>query len=937
MNVSGKTIFLYFTVLTLTSGCTKMSPELGFGFLNSPDESLTIESNLSTINSASVNSVIELKGLCENNTNLTITAPTNFEFRCENLTYAKEIPAKAFVEGDNFISVEAFDNSKNKIATKKIKIFRDTVAPTVTLVSPTNIPGTDSSVALNGTCSENDLPVVVKEINSNSQISTQCIGGIWSLSFLISPGFNGPSLIFTASHADGANNSNQTNSQTVTRNVLSSFTISGVKNSGADTYSNLLKRLTGDLIIGWSSATGASSYDVYVLRNYPTATTVVCSQFGISGTSTLFALQTTCNLTHTESLHIKVVAWDSLHSGNSIEYLAFSTKAPATIRNDARILYINSDPDTLASPVVINYSDLVYDDNSSGPFTITIADSAGLGSAVTVDNVSTTRALTVSPTTSLSGIFPVQIQITDENLITSAPITVKIAIVYPYSWTGRVSSDFSDKDNWCGTAGLKTGCSGAADVPNYTNRVFIDNLCHAPNAGLPQSYTPNCVTTLSANTTVRSLFLKASSFSQNGFVFSAGTLNDSLSYFKMSGGTFNDGNVSGDLNIFKLFYVDGGLFNAPKNSTILLNTKNSPVNSEAFKVTNSSYFVHNNSTLMLVDPNGQAMNQFISVPSGFELYNFTVASTGGFWSIKSLNLVVSGNLTLAGAKFGLDAPLLNIGTTNAKISLGGHLYCTGDFGGGNLPVYIVGNSSKYKSIFSGCKFPQVKVDMAAVNMTEDSSATQDSIFQSLVVTGGSFRAPSSSRNLVISPTNLDTNTVVAGLNNGGFNHNNGKIIFQTADDSRNYKVSLPTLHSVQFRNANGKTSFFDIQNSFATGSFQLSGVSSVPLRGSGLTVTAGQLIFDIGLVADSYRITNFVQQGYLSTVEVNTNAPLNISNLEMNGAIGFSGTATDLNFYGTNFLLPTNDVSLSLDQQLKYYLKNGPYDFIGLGTASSGY
>jgi len=72
-------------------------------------------------------------------------------------------------------------------------------------------------------------------------------------------------------------------------------------------------------------------------------------------------------------------------------------------------------------------------------------------------------------------------------------------------------------------------------------------------------------------------------------------------------------------------------------------------------------------------------------------------------------------------------------------------------------------------------------------------------------------------------------------------------------------------------------------------------------------------------------------------VEVNTNAPLNISNLEMNGAIGFSGTATDLNFYGTNFLLPTNDVSLSLGQQLKYYLKNGPYDFIGLGTASSGY
>lgn len=937
MNVSGKTFYLYLTILIFSSGCTKMSPELGFGFLNSSDESLTLESNISTINSASINSVIELKGLCENNTNLTLTAPSNFEFKCENLSYSKEIPAGVFIEGENFISVEAYDNSKNKIATKKIRIFRDTVAPTITLVSPSNILGTDPSVDLSGTCSENGLPVIIDEVTSNSRLSTQCLNGMWSQSFLLPAGYSGASLIFTASQTDEANNTTQTNSQTVTRNVLSSFTISGVRNSAAGTYSNLLKKLTGDLIIGWSSATGASSYDVYVLRNYPSSPTVVCSQSGISGTSIVLALQTTCNLIHSESLHIKVVAWDSLHSASSTEYFSFSTKVPATVRDDAKILYFNASPDNTVAPFVVNYADLVYDEHSSGPFTITITDSAGLNSIIAVDNSSAGQTLTVSPTTTVSGIFPVKIQITDENLITSPVVTVQIAIVYPYSWTGRVSADFSDKQNWCGTASLKTGCPGASDVPNYTNRVFIDNLCEAPLAALPVSYAPHCMATLTANTTVRSLHLKAASFSQNDFVFSAGSLNDSLSYFKMSGGVFNDGNVSGDLNIFKLFQIEGGLFNAPKNSTIILNTKNANANSEVFKVTSPTYYVHNNSTLVLEDPVGQGLNQFITVPSGFELYNFSIASIGGYWAIKSLNLIVSGNLTLAGAKYGSYAPLLNSGITNGKISLGGHLYCTGDFGGGNLPVYIVGNSAKYKSIYSGCKFPQVKVDSASVNMAEDSSSTQDSIFQSLAITDGTFRAPSPERNLIISSTNLDNNTVVADLNNGGFAHNNGKLIFQTADDSKNYKINLPTLNSVKFDNSLGKTSFYDIQNSFSVDIFHLSGASNVPLRGQGIAVTSNRLIFDVGLVADPYRVPYFVQQGFLSSVEVNTAGPLNILNLEMKGAIGFSGTSTDFDFSGTNFLLTTNDVVLNTGQQLKFYSKTGSYNFTGLGTASSGY
>lgn len=938
MIVRGKTVYFYFVLLFVTSGCTKMSPELGFGFLKSSDESLTIEASVATINSEIANSTIQLKGLCENNTLLKILGPNNFEFKCENLSYTKNLPASLFNEGDNFISIEAYDNSKNKIATKEINIFKDTVAPVVTLAGPTTIPSNDRNISIGGTCSENSLAIQISEENSQAASSASCVNGTWNYTFLLDGSMIAlKSLKFTATQSDQANNKTQTNVHTITRNLLSSFSILGVKNFYAGVYSSLLKRLTGDLIIGWTSATGALSYDVYVQRDYQNSPITVCNELDITTTSATLLLATHCALTHSENLRVKIVAWNSTKTESSIEYFNFSTKAPATIKDDAKILYINSDTDKLPPPVSISYENLIYDANSSGPFTVAIANSAGLGSSVTVDNFSATRSLIITPSTTVSGIYPVQIQITDENSITSAAITVNIAIVYPYSWTGLASSDFSFKGNWCGIAGLKTGCTGAASFPIHNNRIFIDNLCQIPKTGLPENYSPNCHSKLSATAVVRSFDMKFGSFSQNGFVFSVGTLADTSTYFKLSGGIYNSDSPTGNLNVFKSFLIEGGLFNAPRNSTLTLNTLQSNYDSDPFTVTNNTYFTHNDGTLTLVDPNGQSLNLFINVPSGFELFNFKIATTGGFWSIKSTNLIVSGNLILSGAKYGLTAPMLNTGQVNAKISLGGDLVCAGDFDGGNLPVYLTGLSAKYKSTYAGCKFPQIKVSNFSVNVAEDSASQQDSVFQSLVLTAGTFKAPENGRNLIIKTKNLDNNTLVAGLNAGGFIHNNGEIIFQTADDDKNYKISLPTLSKIQFMNAGGNTSFYDIQNNFSADIFRLAGAFAVPLRGHSKIATADLVIFDIGFVPDGSQLTSLVQRGLFSSVQVNTSSTINIPNFELQNISGFMGTSNYLDFSGTKFSLPTNNISVGLGQQLFYYSSSGSYSFGGLGSTWVGH
>lgn len=936
MNVCGTSIYLYFILLLVATGCTKISPQLGFGLLKSSDDSLTIESNLETINSTSANATVQLKGLCEANTNLTIIGPNIIAFKCENLSYLKELPASLFNEGENVISIEALDNSLNKIAGKTLKIVKDTILPTVSISGPSNVPGTDTEISLNGTCSENGLVVSIHDLNSGTSASVGCLGGLWSYSAPVTAGSLAPVLNYKAQHSDAAGNNTTTNSISVSRTLAAVFTITGVRNFNAEVPGNLLKRISGSMSVNWSTSTPASSYDVYIERNYLATPSAVCSQTGATGIEAIFNLNASCAINPGESLRIKVLGWNAAHTTSTTEYFIFSVKAAPALRSDANILYINSDPETAVSTVNISYANLINDPLAVGPFTVTITEFGSLTGMIAADNVSTTRALNISPTTSVSGIFPIKIKIADENSMTSEEIILKIAIVYPYSWSGLVSTDFSTKANWCGVAGLKTGCSGVSTLPSSTTRIFMDNLCEQPTPSAPNVH---CTSRLSSDSTVRSLFIKYGTFMQDDYIFSVGTVTDSGSYFKMSAGAFNDGAVGGTLNIFKAFLVEGGVFNAPKNSDVNMNTNMSSNGSEAFKVLNTFNYFNNNSTLTLLDPTGGSGTQNISVPNGFTLNNFVVNSNGGNWGIKSTNLIVVGDLTLSGTKdSSSNYPTINSATAAGKINLRGDLNCTGAFGGGNLPIYMAGAAAKYKTTYLGCKLPQIKVADPSVNVTESTSSSENTTLNSLSVTAGSFIAPISTRTLIFKSHGLDDNTLVADLNNGGFFHNNGTVVFETASSSLNYKVSFTGMYDLIFTNPENLSAFYDIQNNFTGNSFSLKGSYNVPVRGSGRIVTFNQITFDVGFVVDANQLTRLVQQTTgVSFVNVNTSNKINVPQLEMKNAFGFAGSSDSFDFSGTTLILSVNNIYITSLQELKYYAKSGSGNIFGLGTYGSGY
>ncbi len=935
MNVSRTSIYLYFLLLLVATGCTKISPQLGFGLLKSSDESLTIESNLETINLTSANSTVQLKGLCEANTNLNIIGPNNLSFKCENLSYLKELPANLFNEGENVISVEAYDNSSNKIAGKTLKITKDTIPPTVSISGPSSVPGTDTEIPLNGTCSENGSVVSIQDLVNETSASINCIGGAWSYSAPVVAGSLATVLSYKAQHSDVAGNITTSNSISVSRTMAAVFTITGVRNSGAEFPGNLLKSNSGSLSVNWSTSIPAASYDVYIERNYLSTASAVCSQTGATGIEAIFSLGAGCALNLGENLRIKVLGWNAAHTASATEYFIFSVKAAPTLRSDANILYINSDPETAVSTVKIAYADFINDPVAVGPFTVTVTDAGLLAGMVAADNISASHTLNISPTITTSGIFPISIKIADENAMTSEDIVLKIAIVYPYSWSGLVSTNFSTKGNWCGVAGLKSGCTGVSNLPSSSTRIFMDNLCEQPTQAATDV---NCTSILSADTTVRSMNIKYGTFKQDNYIFSVGTVSDSGSYFKMSAGTFNDGSVGGTLNIFKAFTIEGGVFNAPKNSDIILNT-NMASASDAFKVLNAINFNHNNSTLVLTDPTGQGITQNILVPNGFALYNLRINSNGGYWAIKSTGLSVLGDLTLSGTKDSSNNyPLLNSAIVAGKINLHGNLNCTGNFGGGNLPVYMVGSSANYKTSYSGCKLPQIKVAVGSANVTESSFSTEDTTLNSLSVTAGTFAAPTSSRKLIFKSRGLDDNTVVADLNNGGFSHNSGTVVFETASSALNYKISLPSIYDLIFTNPSNLSSFYDIQNSFSGNSLYLKGTYDVPIRGAGLTITFNQLTFDAGFVADANQITRLVQQSSGSSyVTVNTSNRLNIPQLEMINAYGFNGSSNLFDLSGTNLILSMNNIFIAALQELKYFSKTGAGNISGLGVYGSGY
>lgn len=921
-------VYFFILIVLLNVSCTKLSPELGFRNLNLSEESLTLETNSFAINAQTASSTVQLKGSCETNTHLQLkVSGKEYSFKCEDLKYSKEILASLLVEGENLVVLTAYDDAENKIGSKELKLIKDTGVPTVTLTGPTNISGVAPSISLSGTCSEEGLEIRIVESIFAKGGSARCENNSWSYSHDISNQNSGSEFIFKATHSDSVGNEIVSLEHIVSRAVLGDFTITGVNTDGSANYKALLKTISGPLHIGWSTSSGAQSYKITLQKSGTNGFTDICSRDNISSTFTDLNLSTNCSVTYGDSLRIIVDAKDMDGIARLQRQFLFRVKSPASINADSQILYISNE----GVGETVPYSSIIDDTDSTGPFSISIVSYDGLTSSEMIPVNSPSSLLAFNPGTTTSGIFNTLIRITDENGIVSGDLPLKIAVTSAYSWAGLIDNDFNNKANWCGTVTLKGGCKGDATfAPMSTSSIVIDNLCTRPTS---TSTSSSCAPILTLATTVKSFFMKDKTFLQNSNSLNIGLSTSTDSFFRMTGGSFNMSTSTGDITVNRSFLIEGGLFTAPSASILTLNTQTAVDDSFTFKVTNNSFFDHNNGTVILVNTQGQQLRHGIQLPDGFRLKNLTINSAGGIWKINSPSLIIEGDLTLSGSKYASAFyPYLN-GTANSSsvIKLRGNLNCDGPFGGGDLPIYIESGNALYKSTVAGCKFPPIKITSSSYRISEHTSSSQNIVLQSLNLSGGgTFFAPFS-RSVIFRTKDLDDTNSIADLGNG-FDPNGSTVIFEGADASstKNYKITLGTMESVKFIGAtNSANSFYDLQNDFMTNNLYLEGVFAARLRGAGRTISANHITMVTGLTPDANILSKIklLPTTPSSIISVTTGARIYIPHFEI-GQNAIMHGSSNFDFTGTTFDLNSYDLTIQ-SGTLQYRSKTGTGNIIG--------
>ncbi len=233
-----------------------------------PTVSITSPFDSSYINITNVSTSFNITGNC-NEVGLTVaievdggaaTSPVGFS--CNGTTYSGTIDVTGLSEGAHTLQAKLTDAALNEGTSALINITKDTVAPTIALISPadssTITSGNDSTTfAVNGSCDESGLTasIEVDGVAASSQVGFNCDGSNFS-GTIDSTSLAEGTLSFTAVITDLAGNETTSASHSVTRDVTaptvaitsplnasyinasnnsSTFTVSGTCNEASQT------------------------------------------------------------------------------------------------------------------------------------------------------------------------------------------------------------------------------------------------------------------------------------------------------------------------------------------------------------------------------------------------------------------------------------------------------------------------------------------------------------------------------------------------------------------------------------------------------------------------------------------------------------------------------------------------------------------------------
>jgi hypothetical protein len=160
----------------------------------------------SSINIANV-STFSISGACsENDRPVVLSGAVSMNLNCQNGAWATNIDANALADGSVALTINHQDLAGNQALQISRTFTKDTLAPTLSFLSP--VSGTFinlnnvSSFTLSGACSEDTLSV---NLAGDLNTTTSCLSGAWSKTLNLSAFADGP-INITMGHSDAAGN-----------------------------------------------------------------------------------------------------------------------------------------------------------------------------------------------------------------------------------------------------------------------------------------------------------------------------------------------------------------------------------------------------------------------------------------------------------------------------------------------------------------------------------------------------------------------------------------------------------------------------------------------------------------------------------------------------------------------------------------------------------
>ena len=429
---------------------------------------------------------------------------------------------------------------------------------------------------------------------------------------------------------------------------LGTFSITGVTSDSESILDAGLGNGT-EPIINWQTSTSATSYDVTIFAD--DGTSVVCATQNT--TATTFDFGATCSLTPAQYYKASVIAKansDTLAATNS-QFRFYVNQSPTLGSGGNGVWYVlGGSSITIQAAWAASPAVGVATDPESQSMSFTSLGSASLG-AISVSTSAITYTPTAGAATHGADQFTYTIKDSMGGTLTG---TIQIYVVQAFTWTGAVSSSWTNPSNWCGFVSAdKRSCLGNTMAPSTSaHNVYVDEVC---------SSAFSCTPTTAANLTLGGIYIKRHGFQVGtGYTLSVGTIRQSDGAFVAS---------SGMLTIRTSAQITGGSFKASSTNTRL--------DGGDLTMSGTATFDHSSGTLQLsgyadlVNLNGSNLHHLEAL-NNVSFGSTTVVGTqeveGNLLASNGYNCTVSGSFVVHG---NLDIATSTNGVTWGNIKLVG--------------------------------------------------------------------------------------------------------------------------------------------------------------------------------------------------------------------------------------------------------------------------